>query len=297
MSSRSPSVAPPEIDSMIVRPIGRIRTPFLEKMEAPRQPPPNGAEGRIELFSGCNFEHALEDLELWDRIWVLFWFHLNDGWRPKVLPPRSDGRRRGVFSTRAPHRPNPIGMSALELVQVRADDRLLIVRGVDMIDGTPVLDIKPYVAYCDAYPDAATGWLGSTERGDGGNAPSAAAPPADPRDGYRVDWGPRAAEQVAWLRSERAIDLAPAVERVLAQGPQPHPYRRIRRDGDRYLLAHKEWRIAFRVEGRTVRIDGVASGFRREQLAPGQSDPTDTSAATLDAHRAFVARFAPEAPA
>src|SRR5690606_8897037 len=92
-------------------------------------------EGSIELYPGHHFEHGLVDLATWSHIWVLFWFHQNAGWRPKVLPPRSL-RRRGVFATRAPHRPNPIGLSCVRLMNVQ--DLTLHVRGVDMLDGTPV---------------------------------------------------------------------------------------------------------------------------------------------------------------
>jgi tRNA-Thr(GGU) m(6)t(6)A37 methyltransferase TsaA len=140
--------------SLTVRPIGVIHTPYPDRVSAPRQTyvTPD-AEGTIVLESGHQYEHALEDLEGWDYLWVLYWFHLNDGWRPKVLPPRSKVRR-GVFATRSPHRPSPIGMSVVKLVRV--EGLTVHVRGVDMIDGTPVLDIKPYVPSADALPDR---WL------------------------------------------------------------------------------------------------------------------------------------------
>src|SRR5260221_14109273 len=93
-------------ETMVLRPIGVARTPFSERAEAPRQPyAAAGARGTIELFEGANFEHALDDLEAWDHIWVIFWFHLNAGMRPKALPPRSE-KKRGVCATRSPHRPN-----------------------------------------------------------------------------------------------------------------------------------------------------------------------------------------------
>ena len=103
-------------------PIGVVRTPFADRVSAPRQPyAARGARGTIELSPGRDFEHALSDLEGWDRLWVVFAFHLNPpgAWRPKVLPPRSAGKRRGVFSTRSPHRPNPIGLSVVRLDAVR----------------------------------------------------------------------------------------------------------------------------------------------------------------------------------
>src|SRR3954462_7212164 len=105
--------APPRL---VLEPIGFVRNTLATKVEAARQPQAaQGEPARIELLPGRNFEHALEDLARWKRIWVLFWFPPNAGWRPKVLPPRSVTGRKGVFSTRSPHRPNPSGMSAVRL--------------------------------------------------------------------------------------------------------------------------------------------------------------------------------------
>ena len=132
-----------------------MHTGFAAKDEAPRQAVVDGAEAVIELFPGRNLEHAIEDLAGWERIWVIFWFHLNPGWRPKVLPPRSTSGRKGVLATRSPHRPNPLGLSAVRLLRIEGLN--LHVQGVDMIDGTPVLDIKPYVPYSDAFAQSGSG--------------------------------------------------------------------------------------------------------------------------------------------
>ena len=144
--------APPFPQSLTLTPIGVVHSPFSERMRAPRQPRAAlGVEGTIELYSASGIEHALEDIDSFRYIWVLFWFHKNHGFRPKVLPPRSHVRR-GVFATRSPYRPNPIGLSVVELVAVEA--RTLRVKNLDILDGTPVLDLKPYVPYTDAIPDA-----------------------------------------------------------------------------------------------------------------------------------------------
>jgi tRNA (adenine37-N6)-methyltransferase len=249
-------------------PIGLVRTPFKDRLSAPRQPAAaEGVPGTLELFGGSGYEHALEDLEGFDHLVVLFVFHRNEeegrGWRPKVLPPRST-KRRGVFATRSPHRPNPIGMSVVELVRV--EGLVVHVRNVDMLDESPLLDIKPYVPYADAYPEAKSGWL-----------------ELDPAPAYEIVWREPARAQAAWLR-ERGVDLEAKVSEILALGPQPHPYRRIRREGDAMRLAVRDWRVRFRVEGRRVLVESVASGYRPRDLATG----TD---GTLEAHRAFVALF------
>jgi tRNA-Thr(GGU) m(6)t(6)A37 methyltransferase TsaA len=265
-------------------PIGVVRTPFADRISTPRQPyASRAAAGTIELFPGRDFEHAVADLEGWDRIWVVFCFHLNAPgvWRPKVLPPRSAGKRRGVFSTRSPHRPNPIGLSVLRLEAVRG--LILHVLDVDMIDGSPVLDIKPYVPYADAFAGARTGWLEPLAGAEPG-APGEPSTAVDPEPGFVVTWSALAAEQAAWLRGEYGVDLEEPVNRVLELGPQPHPYRRIKKDGDGLRLAVKDWRVRFRVDGREVTVEAIRSGYRPAQLA---------APATPEARvqRAFVDRF------
>jgi tRNA-Thr(GGU) m(6)t(6)A37 methyltransferase TsaA len=248
-----------------VRPIGVIYTPFREKLQAPRQAvAARGVKGTIELLP--EYEHALADLAGIERIWVVYWFHQAKGWRAKVLPPRSE-RRRGLFATRAPHRPNPIGLSCVRLVGV--EGLVLHIEDVDMVDGTPLLDLKPYVPYADAFPDARTGWLEAR----------------DPVPRHEVRWGEPARAQAAWL-AKRGIDLRAAVDEILALGPQPHPYRRIKRDAHGLRLAYKEWRVRFHVEDpRAVVVDAIASGYRPSQIHAADAPPE------LAVHRAFVARF------
>jgi tRNA-Thr(GGU) m(6)t(6)A37 methyltransferase TsaA len=262
-------------------PIGVVRSPWVELAQAPRQPSAaRGVRATIELTPAPGIEDALSDLDGWDHLWVIFWFHRVTGWRPKVLPPRSR-KRRGLFATRAPHRPNPIGISVVRLERV--EGTTLHVMDIDMVDGTPVLDIKPYVPYADSRPLARTGWLGST----GSSVPpelQASAPPVDPDPGFEVTWSDAAHERADWLRDEHASDLVERVEAVLSLGPQPHAYRRIKRvEGDGFVLAVKEWRVRFRVEGARIVVEGIESGYRRAQL--------ESTAPGLAVHRAFVERF------
>jgi len=138
--------------------IGVVRSPFQERFAAPRQPELGEAvAASIELNAGMNFEQALADLDGFSHLWVLYWMHLNQGWNPTVMPPRGPKVRRGLFSTRAPHRPNSIGLSAVRLDRI--EGRMLHIETHDMLDGTPVLDIKPYLPFADAFPDAVPGWL------------------------------------------------------------------------------------------------------------------------------------------
>ncbi|HVW68665.1 MAG TPA: tRNA (N6-threonylcarbamoyladenosine(37)-N6)-methyltransferase TrmO [Steroidobacteraceae bacterium] len=249
---------------LLLEPIGFLRGSAATKVEAARQPrAAAGVPARIELLPGRHFEHALEDLARWEFIWVIFWFHLNSGWRPKVLPPRSTTGRKGVFSTRSPHRPNPLGLSVVRLERV--EGLTLHICDSDMVDGTPVLDLKPYVAYTDAHPGAGAGWLEDS-------ASEAQEQPGDPVSEYLVQFEPLAAEQAAWIETYTGLGIRERIQDTLALGPAPHPYRRIRRTGDAMQLSVKEWRIRFTVAGRNVRVIEVSSGFRAAQLAGGGSD-------------------------
>ena len=269
------------IPTLTLDPIGFLRSSLATKVQAARQPrAAAGAPARIELLPGRNFEHALEDLQHWELIWVIFWFHLNSGWRPKVLPPRSTTGRKGVFATRSPHRPNPIGMSVVRLDRV--DGLTLHIRDTDMLDGTPVLDLKPYVAYTDAHPGAGTGWLEDAPRLD------APAQPADPVRAYDVQFEALAAEQARWIEAHTELAIRERIESTLALGPTPHPYRRIRRVNGGMQLSVKEWRVAFTVVEREVRVIDIYSGFRPAQLDSGTADES------LRPHREFVALWSRE---
>jgi tRNA (adenine37-N6)-methyltransferase len=258
----------PEL-TLTLKPIGLVRSPFAERMSAPRQPrAAERVQGTLELYRDAGFEHALEDLQSFRFIWVLFWFHKNQTFRPKVLPPRSD-RRRGVFSTRSPYRPNPIGMSAVELLGI--EKLTLRVQGLDILDGTPILDLKPYVPYTDSIPGADNGWLDEVAR------------PKDPIPDYQVAFAPRALEQLAYLE-QHAIALEANIRDVLRLGATPHPYRRIKPNGDAWVLAYKAWRVDFSVSGQNVLVLGLRSGYRPSVLATSREPE-------IELHRTFSERF------
>jgi len=138
--------------------IGMVHSPYKERFSAPKQSTEcKSVQGSIELNTGHDFEQALQDLDGFSHIWVIYFMHLNQGWNPTVKPPRDTNTRRGLFSTRAPHRPNPLGLSVVRLINIKK--RILLIEGLDMLDGTPVLDIKPYIAYADSIEKPKQGWL------------------------------------------------------------------------------------------------------------------------------------------
>lgn len=147
-----------------VEPIGIIHSCYTEKFGIPKQPGlVASATARLELLSPCNREEMVKGLEGFSHLWVTFLFHQTrkKGWKTTVRPPRLGGQRRvGVFASRSPHRPNHLGMSAVRLDNIVTGNSgvVLEISGIDLLDGTPVLDIKPYIPYSDRIEDARCGY-------------------------------------------------------------------------------------------------------------------------------------------
>ena len=234
--------------------IGFVRSPFTEKKDAPRQSAASTTEGTIVLHGGRNLEDALQGIDAWSHLWVIYLFDRANGFRPKVQPPRATGKsKKGVLATRSPHRPNPLGMSAVRLLRVRGLE--IDIAGIDMLDGTPVIDLKPYVSYTDVVRDASAGWLAT-----------------DPLTPYAVAFTDEAQRALGLLLTH-GISLEASIIQALAMGPEPHAYRRIRLHDDASVLAIKDWRVRFAVTGpRAISVLSVHSGFRpRDLLELGQS--------------------------
>lgn len=246
------------------QPIGVYRQDtHRQKADVPRQGVLASGAGHVDLERRTGIDHALGGLGLWSRIWLVFHFHEAGAFRPTVWPPRSQ-EKRGVLATRSPHRPNAIGLSAARLLAVDVASLRLHVAEADLLDGTPILDVKPYVAYADAFPDAGDGWLA----------------PADPLPAWTVRFAPRAEACLAWLEAHGTA-LREPLTRALALGPTPQPYRRIRTRGDARELALKEWRAAFEERAdRTLVVRDLESGYRPAQR---ETDPA------LALHRDFEA--------
>ncbi len=147
-------------DGVLVRPIGVVRTPYTETVGMPIQPAgATGVRGLVEILP--EFCDGLADLEGFSRLILVYLFHRSEGYALRVVP-FLDDRERGVFATRAPRRPNPVGISVVRLVGV--EGCRLVVEDVDILDGTPLLDIKPYISGVDAFPDERCGWFDGCTR-------------------------------------------------------------------------------------------------------------------------------------
>jgi tRNA-Thr(GGU) m(6)t(6)A37 methyltransferase TsaA len=181
--------------------IGHVRSAWPEKFGIPRQSGlTQGLESQIELDRELIPAEALRGLDGVSHVWILSWFHATSSWRPTVRPPRLGGTARlGVFATRAPHRPNPIGLSLVRLLAVV--DRTLHVADLDLLDGTPVLDIKPHLPWAEQPSDARCDWA-----------------PARPQP-LAVRFAP-AAEAVLAV-NERALALRATIVETLRWDPRP----------------------------------------------------------------------------
>ena len=256
---------------MNFEPIGYFHGGPARKYEAPRQGVFAGGAGRVELLEGRNFETALRDLEGFSRIWLLFAFDRNgSAWRPTAHPPvTAPGRARvGVFASRAPYRPNPIGLSCVRLVSVKG--RSVEVDEADLLDGTPVLDIKPYVPAADAFPDARAGWV-------------------EAQDVWRVKAKPEFDAAAAFVRESGGQDLLATAQMQLAGEPFDSSRKRVMRTGDTSgVFSVRMFRLDFEVDdaARLVTLVRIRSGYSPAELAE-PSDPYDDK----PLHRAFAAEM------
>ena len=254
---------------MNLEPVGIYRSSLKYRFETPRQGVFSTGSGVIEFVSGRNFETALSDLNGFGRIWILFQFHLNSGWKPKVRPPVAPGNERiGVFATRSPHRPNPIGLSCVRLERV--EGLRVFVRDCDLLDETPVFDIKPYIPAADAFPDSETGWLERAEF---------------PRQ-YEVRFLPDLREKIEFLR-ERGLDVENFCRLQLGGDPLNGERKRLYRGEHGMEIGFRTWRIVFSVENQIVTVSGIRSNYLPEELAAGAPDRYGDK----PLHREFLACF------
>lgn len=219
---------------MEIKPVAYFYSPLPEKFGTPRQAGlAPSVPGEVRLAEGMAPE-VLDGLEGFDRIWLIWGFSLNKGeGSPKVRPPRLGGNRRvGVFATRSPYRPNPLGLSTVKVVSVDVAKGIIHVLGADLVDGTPIYDIKPYIPYADSHPDAGAGFVD-----DNGWEPlEVVIPETVSRDAKLKE------EDITALRELLSLDPRPQY--------QDDPSRE-------YGLSYKKINVRFRVEGRTLTVTSI----------------------------------------
>jgi tRNA-Thr(GGU) m(6)t(6)A37 methyltransferase TsaA len=152
-------------NTIAMEPIGVVQTVFKDKFGIPRQPglAPT-LTGTLKLNDNADLKRGLYRIEEFSHLWVVFIFHQtgSEGWKPSVRPPRLGGKEKvGVFASRSPHRPNPIGLSVVKIEKINLEavgGPEIEISGVDILDGSPILDIKPYVEFCDRLEGTNSGW-------------------------------------------------------------------------------------------------------------------------------------------
>jgi tRNA-Thr(GGU) m(6)t(6)A37 methyltransferase TsaA len=266
-------------EEIIIKPIGVLHSELRYRYETPRQGILAGKNiSIIELNSNNNFEQAVKELDGFERIWVLYQFHLNENWKPLVTPPRHTRKKVGVFASRAPYRPNRIGMSAVKLEKV--DGLKIFVSESDILDGSPVLDIKPYLPYSDSFPDVSTGWVKSGLENI-----------------FEVQFESIAEEQCSWLKENASINLLNFARLQLEFNPTDSSRKRITliEDSDKsedvlYKLAYRTWRIFYKVYdgNRIVRISEIRSGYSAKDLVDAANDKYMDK----PIHKKFIKQFA-----
>ncbi len=228
---------------MTLEPVAYFRSPFTSKFGIPRQ---SGLveelRGEIHFAEKYRRKEALKGLEGFDWIWLIWEFSANrptkdNSWQPTVRPPRLGGNASmGVFATRSPFRPNPLGLSSVRIERIDfdcADAPVIHVLGADLMDGTPIFDIKPYVTYADSHPEAASGFVDANE------------------------WHPLEVEVPEDIKKQLAESLnkedLEALEKALSLDPRPH----YAEDGDRvYGMPFKGLDIRFKVTDGKLTVTG-----------------------------------------
>ncbi|MHB8930019.1 MAG: tRNA (N6-threonylcarbamoyladenosine(37)-N6)-methyltransferase TrmO [Melioribacteraceae bacterium] len=236
---------------IVIEPVGYLHSDLVYRYETPRQGVLAGEKiSVIELIPNNNYEQAVKDLDGFERIWVLYQFHLNNNWKPLVNPPRHTRKKVGVFASRAPYRPNRIGMSCVKLEKV--EGLKIFISESDILDGSPVIDIKPYLPYSDSFPNAATGWVKNGIENI-----------------FEVRFETLAVTQCNWLKEIANINLMDFSRLQLEFNPKDNSRKRIsaNNSGD-YTLAYRTWRIIYTVDetAMTVTIKEIRSGYNKEEL-------------------------------
>ena len=209
---------------MEIKPIAVYRGPFGSKFGIPRQSSLANIEGRIVFEEPYRNLDALRGLDGFERIWLIWEFSANKEakgeWQPTVRPPRLGGNTAmGVFATRSPYRPNPLGLSCVELMAIENGE--LIVKGADLMDGTPIYDIKPYLPYADSYPEA------------------------------RAAWAMEAPKAKLKVVAPEAFNISPELKVILALDPRPAYQDEA---GKVYGMLYAGRDIKFKVEGETLTV-------------------------------------------
>jgi tRNA-Thr(GGU) m(6)t(6)A37 methyltransferase TsaA len=225
-----------------MQPIGIIESSYKEKFGIPRQSGlSKSSRACLKIpnnYGGKSLRNSFDGLEEFSHIWVVFLFHElgQTAWKSKIRPPRLGGAKKtGVFSTRSPHRPNPIGISVVKLdrIEMTAKETLLFVEGGDFLDGTPVLDVKPYVPYADCYPKAKASWT------------------AQKKPLLKVSFSKSAND--ALKKTDPKKNLKKLIQETIALDPRPA----FQNENANYAFRLDEFDVHWSVKGRQAKVESL----------------------------------------
>lgn len=247
-----------------VQGIGIYHSKQVHPYDAGRQPDAHHQSGMIELNAGQNFEQALIGLKPQQMIWILFVFHHNSSWKPMVLPPRGGNQKIGVFATRSPYRPNQIGISAVRIIDIKG--LKIFIEGADLLDQTPIVDIKPYLSYADSFTDETPEWLRSTPL-------------------HSVTWSNEAQKHLDFLK-DSVPNLSGFVTHQLEYEPTNSQKKRVKNHDSGFTLAYRTWRVDFVVTDLHIMVLKIYSGYSQEDLTNSEDPYKDK-----EIHRKFTSHF------
>lgn len=242
-----------------ISPIAFFRTQKKEPYQAARQATVDASDeiAVIEFLPGQNFEQALEDIQGISHFWLIYGFHKNESWKPKVLPPRGSDKKVGVFSTRSPYRPNGLGLSCVEFV--RQEGLKLFVKHFDLLDETPIFDIKPYLPYADSFPEAKIGWLENIES-----------------EKMSVSFSDLARKQIDFLKEHGVAEIENFILQQLQFDPTNNRKKRVTQISEsHFVLAYRTWRIEFSIDTNSVKIISLFSGYSDSDLQSADDPYSD----------------------
>ncbi len=217
-------------DNVLFQLIGEIRSCYPDKFGTPRQPGlVRSSWAKICIDRRWQPEHALSGLAEFSHVWVVFFFHKNEGdskgaprYHAKVHPPRMVGQKMGVFATRSPHRPNPIGLSLVKIESVEPDG--VVVSGIDFVDGTPVLDLKPYLPEVESISGARAGWSEGL---------------SESREAISIHWSKELLETLeGWESRSGHTHLRELIEETIRLDPRPNLYKGYEGQASPYRQCH-----------------------------------------------------------
>jgi tRNA-Thr(GGU) m(6)t(6)A37 methyltransferase TsaA len=242
-------------NEIIFKQIGFLSSELKQRYQTPHQGVlAKNSTAVIHLNPKENFEQSVKDLDGFERIWIIYLFHLNKNWKPLVSPPRYLNGKIGVFATRAPYRPNQIGLSCVKLDKV--EGLKVFISESDILDGTPVLDIKPYLPYSDSFPSVKTGWVKS-----------------DLTEMFSIVFNAKSKKFAEELKSDKNINLFDYARIQLEFNPTDLSRKRIsmanpkRYDKEIYVLSYQDWQIHYLVdnEKKKVKISDIIFVDRKKQ--------------------------------